>query len=277
MIFYMVDFSYRGEKLSDYGCIVANIKTTLQDVIPIGSKITFETIKNQSTQINKIINVEYNDVITATFDVCKNPGIYITNKEMTFSDSEISFFTRWLNQKKYYKFKPIYENGMYSDLYFNGTFTSISSIVINGNVMGLTLEFTSNSPFGYIDDKEFSVSLTSSKNEFLLYDDSDEVGELHPHIFQVKCNSSGSLEIKNNQDKKVTIINNCINGEIITMDCGNRIIQSSKSHTNLYNDFNYNYPKIINTMDDRCNIFTVSLPCEILIKYAPIRKAGIIV
>lgn len=274
---YVIDFSYRGEKLSDYGCIVASINTTFQDSVPIGSNLVLETIKNHATHINKIINTDYNDVVSATFDICKNPCLYKTNKDMVFSDIEISFFARWLNQKKYYKFKPIYENGMYSDLYFYGTFTSISSIIINDNTIGFTLTFTSNSPFGYVDDKEFTVSLDNKNNSFVFYDDSDEIGSLYPNLFQIQCKSNGKLEIQNDQDKRATIINNCVNGEIISMDCGNKIIKSSELHPNLFNDFNYNYPRIINDANDRCNTYTVSIPCNILIKYSPIRKAGIIV
>lgn len=271
----MIDFYFNGAKLSDYGCIVSNINSSFSDSSPIGN-IELETIKSHSTQKNKIINSEYDDVISASFDICKNPGIYKTPQEMIFTDAEISLFARWLNQKKYCKFQPIYESGLYSDIFFYGTFNSISSVIISDNTVGLTLSFTSNSPFGYINEKEFVTELTSDSKTFTLYDDSDEIGEIRPSLFQIKCKANGDLQIKNNRDKKITVINNCLNEEIITLDCENRIIQSSKSHPTIYNDFNYYYPKIINTMEDRYNIFTVTLPCEIIVKYEPIRKVGIV-
>lgn len=273
----MVDFSYNEEKLSDYGYIVAGINTAFQDSVQIGSNISFDTIRNNSTYTSKIVNAKYDDVITATFDICKNPCLYKTNAEMVFSDGEISHFMRWLNQKKYYKFKPIYESGMYSDLYFWGTFTSISAIVINGNVIGFSLTFTSNSPFGYVDDKKFNASIEEANGSFIFFDDSDEIGNLYPYFFQVKCLAQGKLIISNDRDRKRAIINNCEQNEIITMDCSNRIIQSSKSHITLYNDFNYNFPRFINNLESRKNVFTISLPSNVTIKYAPRRKAGIIV
>ena len=283
----MVNFSYDGEKLSDYGCIVASIRTAYQDSVQIGTNITYNTIQNQATYMHKIINSKYDDVITATFDICRNPCLY-NGQNMGFSDGEISHFMRWLkekfsyeddfnNQKQYKKFKPIYKDGSYSDLYFYGTFTSISAIVFNGKVVGFTLTFTSNSPFGYVNDKEYTTSLNSAGGQFIFYDDSDEIGYLYPYFFQVECLSDGTLTIQNDRDKKSTIITGCLHGEVITMDCGNKVIHSSISHTTLYNDFNYNYPRLINDKESRRNIFTVSLPCNIIMKYAPIRKAGIIV
>ena len=272
----MIDFSYNGEKLSDYGCIVVSINTLFSNSVPLGSNITFDTIRNRASYQNKIINAKYDDVITATFDVCKNPCSF-HNNEMAFSSGEISYFMRWLNQKVYYKFKPIYENGNYSDIYFYGTFTTISAIVIGGNIIGFTLTFTANSPFGYVDDKEFTAYITESKNTFIFYDDSDEIGSLYPYYFKIDCLSDGRLEIQNDRDSKSTVIQNCKNGESIIMNCENKIITSSKAHTTLYNDFNYNYPRIINSFDNRKNVFTVSKPCNITIKYAPTRKAGIIV
>ncbi|MCI8527738.1 MAG: hypothetical protein HFH82_01055 [Lachnospiraceae bacterium] len=273
----MINFSYNGEKLSDYGCIVAGINTDYQNSVQIGVPIQFDTIKTRQNYTNKIINAKYDDVITATFDICKNPCLYKTQQEMSFSDGEISHFMRWLNQKHYYKFKPIYKNGMYSDLYFYGTFTSVSTIVWNGYVIGFTLTFTSNSPFGYVDDKEFTVSLNPAQKQFLFFDDSDEIGSLYPYFFQVECLSNGKLLIENDRDTKNTVIDNCIQNELITLDCANKVIQSSKPHPTLYNDFNYNYPRFINDLNNRRNLFTVSIPCNITIKYAPIRKAGIIV
>ena len=272
----MIDFSYDEEKLSDYGCIVASIRTSFQDSVQIGTDISFDTIQNNATFMHKIINSKYDNVVTATFDICRNPCLY-KNQDMGFSDGEISHFMRWLNQKQYKKFKPIYKDGAYSDLYFYGSFTAISAIVTKGKTIGFTLTFLSNSPFGYIDDKEFTVSLQSANGQFIFYDDSDELGNLYPYFFQMECLSAGTLSIQNDRDRKTTIIDGCLQGEVITMDCGNKVIQSSMAHTTLYNDFNYNYPRLINTKESRRNVFTVSLPCNIIIRYAPIRKAGIIV
>lgn len=272
----MIDFSYNGEKLSDYGCIVASIRTPFQDSVQLGTNLSFDTVKNQNNARERIVTAKYDDVITATFDICRNPCLY-KSQSMEFSDGEISHFMRWLNQTQYRKFKPIYKDGAYSDLYFCGTFTSISAIVSGGKVVGFTLTFTSNSPFGYVDDKEYTAALPEAEGQFIFYDDSDEPGSLYPYFFQVECLSEGTLTIQNNRDRKATVIGGCRQGEVITMDCENKVIQSSTAHPALYNDFNYNYPRLINDRESRRNVFTISLPCSVTIRYAPIRKAGIFV
>ncbi len=272
----MIDFYFNGQKLSDHGCIVVGFNTAFQDSIQF-SDITFETIKNRSGESNKIVNAKYDNVLSSTFDVCKNPCLYKTDEEKIFSDVEISDFMRWVNQKKYFKFKPIYENDSYQELYFLGSFTSISGIIINGKVIGFTLTFTSNAPFGYADEKEYIASLSSPSDQFIFYDDSDEIGFCYPDFFQIECLSNGNLEFHNNRDTRSTVINNCLKNEVIIMDCSSKIIQSSLNHPSLYNDFNYNYPRIFNDINDRFNIFSASISCNIKIKYSPIRKVGIIV
>lgn len=272
----MIDFSYDGEKLSDYGCMVTGVVTSFAESVPVSTALSLETIRNRTDYHNKIINMDYDGVITATFDICKNPCLFDTQEKMSFTDGEVSHYMRWLHRESYYKFKPIYDNANYSDVYFYGTFTSISEIIVGGNIIGFTLTFTSNSPFGYVDDKEYNVTVKEANGQFVFYDDSDKIGYLYPYYFQVECLASGKLRISNDRDTKATVIENCVSGEIITMDCLNKVIQSSEVHSRLYNDFNYNYPRIQNSYDNRKNVFTTSLPCNITIRYAPTRKAGIV-
>ena len=76
----------------------------------------------------------------------------------------------------------------------------------------------------------------------------------------------------------VMIVKNCRANEIITLHGKTKMIESSLAgHTKLYNDFNYNFIRIINTFDNNVNTFTSTLPCEITISYSPIRKVGLIV
>lgn len=271
----MVDFSFGNDKLSDYGCMVASITTSFSDSSPIGSKISFETLKSKITNKNKIASVTYEDPSEITFDICKKncDG----NNTISFSDSDISLLSRWLNSKTYEKFKPIYDDASYADVYFHGTFTSLSAISVGKDVVGMTLTFTPNSPFGYEDEKEIYVSIDSSSSNFTFYNDSDEVGYLYPTLFEITFKEDCDLTIINSLDAKNTVIKNCKNGEIITMDCENKVITSSKSHVSLYNDFNYNFPRFVNTLEECENTLNVSALCKIRIVYSPIRKAGIII
>lgn len=271
---YMVDFSYADRCLSDFGCIVAYINTSLNNDISLGSEIKFETIKNKATNVNRIVEANYNEPASVTFDICKDPR---KNEDMTFKDAEISYFMRWLNKKTYEKFCPIYDDSSYPEIYFKGSF-NVSATYINGDVVGFTLTFTPNAPYGFETERTISYSLEAN-GTFEFYNNSDEFNYLYPTKFKIKCGADGNFEMSNSLDCKNTVkINNCVNGETITFDCQNKIVETDNdTHSSLCKDFNYNFPRFVANEYENRNVFTVSIPCEITATYSLIRKVGIIV
>ena len=67
-------------------------------------------------------------------------------------------------------------------------------------------------------------------------------------------------------------IANCLADEVITIDGNTHSITTTKSSHDVYNDFNYDYFKIGNTINNRSNKISVSLPCKIELRYSPIIK-----
>lgn len=271
---YMKDFSYADRRLSDLGCIVAYINTSTSNSVPLGSKLKFETIKNVATHIQRIVKVDYENPGTVTFDICKDP----CNDVMVFDDTEISYIMRWLNKKSYEKFCPIYDDGSYPEIYFRGSFNITSAIYVGSDIVGFTVEFTPNAPYGFETEKTISYSLDTN-GTFEFYNNSDEYGYVYPSEFKITLNGEGNFEMSNSIDTSNTVkISNCVNGETITFDCQNKIIQTdSDSHSSICKDFNYNFPRFKSTEYENENIFTVSMPCTISVTYSLIRKAGIIV
>ena len=271
---YMKDFSYADKRLSDIGCMIVYINTSLSNNVSLGSNITFETIKNMTTHVNRIVKVDYDDPTPITFDICKDP---CKTDNMKFDDSEISYIMRWLNKKHHEKFCPIYDDSSYPEIYFKGSF-NISAIYIGSDVVGFTLTFTPNAPYGFETEKTITTSLEAN-GIFEFYNSSDEYGYLYPSQFTITCNTDGNFEMSNSIDKNYTVkILNCLNGETITMDCQNKIIQTdSNSHSSICKDFNYNFPRFVSTEYENENVFTVSIPCDITVTYSLIRKAGIVV
>lgn len=272
---YIVDFIYDDVKLSNIGCVVGSAVTGIEDSKEMGSRITLETTVNHGSYISEIINANYEDVYTYTFDIIKNPCV----SDKFFSDTEITWFMRWLNRKEYNKFIPIYDDDKsFYKTFFMGTFTEVKAISICGNVVGFTLTFTSNSPFGYLDYPKNKFEVDSENGEFIIYDESEELGSIYPILFTVKCNGSGNLELHNSMENtnKFTEVKNVVNGEILTFDGIHKVITSSAIHNGLYNDFNYVFPRLFNTFKEKKNIFTISIPCEVEIEYKPIRKVGVL-
>ncbi len=75
---------------------------------------------------------------------------------------------------------------------------------------------------------------------------------------------------------KKTIIKNCEANEIISFDGKRKQISSNKAHPTLMNDFNYIFPRVINTWNSRVNMFTANKKFEMSVRYFPICKGGLL-
>ena len=267
----IVDFEYAGERLSDYGLIIASVDgSSGANVLEWGSQIEFQTIQNKITGINYVTNTGYSDVYSTTFQVIKY-SCRTGNMEY-LTDTEFRYLVKWLNRKRYQNFSPISNNEEFCGYHFYGSF-NVKPIVIGGNIIGAELTFTSNAPYAFGD----TVNIDITTDSFDVYCISDEIGQ-QPIKMTVKTSKAGQLTISNSAYDQATVIKNCAKDETITIDSENLIITSNNStHKKLYNDFNYTYPKLINDYDNSINTFTLSMPCEVHLEYRPIRKVGVVV
>lgn len=264
------DFVYNGRRLSDYGYTICKFGgSSGTETISFGNNLTFETVQNNGSHINKITSSDYGDAYSTTFQIIKDDCRGI-NDVKYITDIDYRKIMRWLNQKEYKKFIPISDNKYFTGLFFMGSF-NISPIVFNGVIFGLELTFTSNAPYGF----GTPIKIETNVQSFDIYSDSDEIGFVYPKI-EITCLQAGNLSITNSLDASSTVINNCKANEVITLDSENQIIQSSVSHDKLYNDFNFVYPKIFSTENNDKNTITVSLKNKMITSYTPIRKVGVI-
>lgn len=275
---YLIDFIYDDIRLSDLDCMVGYAVTSPSDSVEMGSVINLNTVINHGSYISEIVNADYPEMYTCTFDIFKNP-CHGTNDY--FTDTEITWFMRWLNRKEYLKFIPIYDDDhSFYKIFLMGTFTTVTAIHIGGEVIGFTLTFTTNSPFSYLDYEPNKFTIDKENDSFIIFDESEELGSIYPKSFTIKVKTSGDLKISNSMDTsdRYTLVKNCVAGEVLTFDCIHKVITSSigVAHKELYNDFNYVYPRLMNTLKTRENVITVSLPSDIVIEYNPIRKVGVI-
>ena len=268
------DFEFNGERLSNKNCIICSVNTSNSNSVSMGSSLSFDSIVNNATYITENLRVDYPNNISCTFDIIKDDCVSGVDK--TFTQKEISYFRRWLNSKTDQKFIPVYDEEKFDVIYYYGTFTDIDAIYIGGKIIGLTLSFLSNAPWGYQDNTTFTTTIENGGGDFTIYDDGDEVGFSYPESVIITCNEAGDLILANSLDSHSFVLNNVIMGEILNIDCRNKILTSS-NHSGLYNDFNFRYPRIVTTSSLAPNVFTSNLGCDIKIKYSSIRKVGIIV
>lgn len=259
------DFEYDGLNLSDLGYVICNFNSDDLKTVTSGSQISFNTILAHNGEKFELINSQYKECLSTTFQICKNLCDE-NNAEIPFK--EYRDLMSWLNRKEFHKFKFL--EGDYLDLFFNASF-NVSRIELNGRLIGLELNMFTDSPLAYRESEIINIDNQEENSTKVLYNKSDEEGYIYPHM-EIKINKNGDFKIYNSLDDRTMLISNCTEGEIITLDYP--VIQSSDLSHNIQNDFNWNFFRIVNTFKDKKNLLTISIPCEIKIKYNPLIKFG---
>lgn len=266
----IIDFEYDGILLSDLGFIPCLLNNSKTDTVDIGNKVDIGKVKSARNNSYYSIGANYSDVLQLTFsivvDPCSNPDIELT-------DEQINDTMRWLNRRRYCKFKPIYEEGEFPDVYYNATFNA-ELVMAGTSPIGFNLTFITNAPYGFkdVDAGEHELSAGSS---IQIEDESIEIGYVYADM-EITVNGTGTLEIINDADKfNKTVIENCEAGDKIIFNGRTKEI-SSENHVTIANDFNYRFPRVTNTYNNKINNFSFNLPCSVKINYTAISKVGII-
>lgn len=261
------DFEYDGINLSDKGFILCNFGGSKGlETVNDGCQITFNTAPVLGGSKHNLISTEYEDCLEIPLQICKhscNGGI----QEIT--ETEHRELTKWLNRKKFLKFKILDESHI--DLYYEAII-NISKIEIDGRLFGFELEVKTNRPFALKEPRIINIKNLEQDGKHSINDISHEEGYIYP-VVEITVNADGNLNIYNAIEDRSTYIANCKVNEVITMDYP--VIQSSDSSHNIQNDFNWNFFRVANTFENSRNDLTISLPCSIKIKYSPIVKVGL--
>ena len=271
-----VDFEYANRRLTDFGCIMCHLNTDAgMREMSIGCDITFNTVKNNQSSLHRATSSTYENVYETTFEIMKNvcgesqDDIYMTL-------DEVRQLTKWLNRREHHKFKmynPDYSVESY--IYF-GSF-NVKQIMLNGKVVGLSLTFTSNSPYALGEKVSVTYDITERNKHIYYYGDSDEYGLIYPNITIQFAEACNDFNITNNTTGTTVYLRNCAKDEIILLDGEYKIITTDrKTHTTLFNDFNYEYIDIlVDENDFNENEYVISNPCTITLEYYPVRKVGV--
>ena len=271
---YFYDFEYNGKMLSDYDSMICSFGSSDSDEVSLGSELTWNTIKNNHSYASSVVSSSYDDNYTAQLSICKKKcNSYISN---TYSDLEIRNITKWLNSKKFYKFKPVYKDGEMQDVYYIGSF-NLTAVTVGSSCIGFNLTFQSNSPFGFAEKQIFDFTNIASNQKMSIDNNSDEYDYIYPKI-KITLHENGKLILNNISFSDSMVVDNCQSGEVLHFDGETKTIVSSLGtlHSNLYSDFNYNFLKIFCEEEKTENIITSSLPCDLTIEFSERRKIGVI-
>lgn len=260
------DFKYAGRNLSEFGMIICNFGDKGLDTVSDGAQITFNMISTLGGSKHELTSAEYEECLETTIQICKHS---CTDGIQEITAVEHRELTKWLNRKRFLKFKPLSEE--YIDLYFEASF-NISRIELDGKLYGLELEVVTNRPFALKEPKTITIRNLEENGEYSLNDTSHEEGYIYPYV-EIVVSKSGNLNIHNAIEDRNTYIANVSAGEVITMDYP--VIKSSVSSHNIQNDFNWNFFRVANTYENSRNDLTISIPCTIKVRYSPVVKVGL--
>lgn len=242
------DFIFDGRALSDFGYMA--VFENSEDVIDV-SAMQFNTIKAALSDINHRVSHSYEQNYTSTFfimkSLCDTP-----EEEQWMTHDDITEMTRWLARKQYKWFRFIDDDD--DDEIWYKVQIQVAKEYVGANVAGLQLTVTANAPYGFT--REIKKEIDSSPYPISVF--SDEEGYIYPNM-TIEISGTGDFVLINEYENRTTRINNCVDGEIITIwGEDNQQISSSVNH-DFTKDFNYVFPRLCNQYGDNKNIITTSL------------------
>lgn len=260
-----IDFKYGENFLSDYDFIICDFDfdNSAKD-LDIGSEISFNKVSHHSGQKFTLVSASFENCISASFDICKNPDLY-NGDEMFVTHEESRDILRWLNKRSFDRFSFCDEDGT-SEVFYNASF-NVKKITINDKLVGFRLEMETDSPFAY---KEITNEYVCSGEDDVktINDLSEDIGYTFPTI-KITCLESGNLSLVNSTNSETTYIKNVTNGEVITIDSMFQTITSNLNGHKIFNDFNFVFFHIGNTEESTSTEFYATLNCKIEILYYP--------
>lgn len=233
------------------------------------SQRNFNSIPIENGKYHPFITSTYDSPLIMNFQIAKDT---CDGDEAEITVQEMQTLKRWLNRPLPHKLQISDED--FENIYWEGSF-NVSQEVISGKRIGLTLTFTCNAPYGYKTCKP--MLFKSSDGTFIINDISDEIGYIYPKIV-ITCNADGEFIMERSFQsdiKQVMKIENCKKGQEITILPSLQLTTNNSSHHDtLYNDFNFVFPKISNSFNDRKNYYKITgIDCTLLFSYKPIAKA----
>lgn len=259
-----IDFTFNGKNSkSDFGYIIVSFDKSSGFSEPDTAQsleVTKENVGNNPKA--KLIELSYEDVLQPCFGLMKCDG-------EAFSKKEIRDIHKWLMVNEYTTL--LINNSVCNNVHFNAITTNIEIKKFNGSIVGVSVTFECDSPYGY-DTASTSYTISGNKT-FILNNTSDDFlnNEIYikPYIKIIK-EGSGDFTIKNTTLNQTTVLN-LLNQEEVIMDCENMILSSSISNRNLYSKFN----RVWISLALGNNSIKVTGNGTITISYDVARKVGI--
>ena len=255
-------------RLSEYGLILASFEDASEVEEDLG--MNYETIEEyiSNNPVPVYIGSKYSEKLRPIATIVKNPCLL---QDRFFTDHDCRSILRELTGFYGYKTMQIYSKEISEVLYFNVRINNVKYKKISGKIVGIILEMECDSQFAW--SKEFNYTFDVSAGNILsFYNISDDLNNyLKPTIKITASSDIAELEIINlNDNNWTTVLKNISENEIITMDCKNEILESSKDR-NILNDFNLHFIRFVSGI----NKLQVNSDITVDISFKYPRKVGL--
>ncbi len=271
------EFEYNGIKSSVYGLYLCSFDGPRTGTYSLGNDVTIHTIQPPGKKQLIRSGSTWENPLTFQFQVAKydyKHGV----QEIT--SRELAHIMRWLIRSDNYHYLRFTQTG-WDNIFYN-CFLKLQKHEIAGKIYGLDIEATCDAPWGWSERKEYIFDTTlAGKKSFNLYNYSDEDGALLPDLVEIQILSKEKSDLiitnqfnipaKERQLENKLIVNNCLPGEILSMDKHKNIV-SSLPHEQLYNDFNHDFLHLYRDFSGNENQISVSVDCRIRILWREVRK-----
>lgn len=286
------DFYYDGQYLNDFGYILCSFDDVSgTETVSSGSQITFNTTPIYNGRKQILLNTQYDECITSTFQICKNPCIY---DDIELSPDDYRDIVCWLNRKEFLKFYLLDGENDYYDYYFEASF-NCNAIKLGDKILGIELNMITNRPFAIhepiierfnMKDLESDAALSFRKIYKFKYI-SDEMGYIYPKIKITFNNVDSSLPFtfgiqhSGVENIETLELSKCPKGAVIQIE--HPIITSSANTYDLFENFNFIFPTIGRSYKNDVNTvylyngtdYTKEKDIDVEIEYSPIVKVGV--
>lgn len=256
-------FSYDGESSMDHDIIICSFG---DGESVSGGQVEMSTVKSPNTGKWYKTNATYNEPLSFTFSICKNPCTISNQDNLVISPIDQVDLKRWLARKDY-RWLHFQDDEM-NDVFYNARLEMEEQRHL-GIIIGYKITATCDAPWGWSDER--IAKLNNHITE--VFDNSDEIGEIVPQT-TITVQNDGQILIYNDNTMEETRIDNCKSGEIITLTEMFSCKSKNSDHNTLHDDFNWVFPKIQNSYIDNRNSFELT-NCTIELKWREPRKAVI--
>ena len=221
------------------------------------------TGKSHSSDRWDLYGIEYSSPLTSSITICKKD-------DNTYIDAyEQRALKKWLCKNRYAWFQVDQDD--LTDIYYRCIFNNPQTVDIGRRTGGIKFTMTCDAPYAWSREHIETYTVDSNTGSFLFNYDSDFEENILCPVVTITSNMNGTIEIINTSDNsRKVLLENCVVGEIVTLDGINDKISSSNGRV-VVNSWNKKFLELIAGRND----LIINGNCKVDLTYRMPRRVGL--